>query len=94
MWKGYELSLYYYTTAIINEWKSRKYKDTIQEKIDKLKDNYIKEKIINHPPWLMFNEDFHSSHKAALLYKNYEHYKQFGWKEIPNINYIWPKNTW
>lgn len=115
MWKGYELSLYYYTTAIIDKWKSYGYKDTIQEKIDELKNKYIikdiqENTIINytnknnnvtdiyfginsviiHPPWLMFNESFHSSHRAALLYKNYEHYKQFNWEEVPKLEYIWP----
>lgn len=91
MWKGYELSLYHYTRCIIEEWVSRGYKDTVMGKINELKDKYILEKRICHPPWLMYNEEFHSSHRAALLAKNYEYYKQFNWKEKPEINYIWPE---
>jgi len=51
------------------------------------------------PKWLG-NTDFHISHRRALLYKNYEWYKQFGWKEFPDIpneygklNYFWPTNN-
>ena len=91
MWKGYELSLYYYTTSIINEWKSRGYRDTVQDKINELRDNHIKQTVINHPPWLMFNEEFHISHRSNLVRKLPEHYKQF-WPGIPdNLPYVWPE---
>lgn len=35
-------------------------------------------------------EEFHSSHRAALLFKDFNWYSQFGWKEEPKIDYIWP----
>jgi hypothetical protein len=41
----------------------------------------------NYPLWL--NETFCSSHRAALLAKNFEYYKQFNWTETPKIEYIW-----
>ncbi|MFW9874528.1 MAG: pyrimidine dimer DNA glycosylase/endonuclease V [Candidatus Thorarchaeota archaeon] len=41
------------------------------------------------PSWLG-DERVHSSHRAALLYKDYEYYKQFGWKEKPEMRYYWP----
>ena len=46
-----------------------------------------------YPPWLG-NEQFHSSHRLALLCKNPEFYSQFGWPEHPTSDlsyyYIWP----
>jgi hypothetical protein len=48
------------------------------------------------PPWFG-NERLHSSHRAALLYKNPEWYGRFGWKEKPavpdakgRLPYYWP----
>lgn len=41
------------------------------------------------PPWFG-DERFHSSHRAALLEKDFEHYSQFGWEEDPGIKYFWP----
>jgi hypothetical protein len=31
-----------------------------------------------------------ASHRAALLFKDPDHYGQFGWPERPAINYVWP----
>lgn len=87
MWKGYEGYLAYYGEAICNQWIKRGYKDTLYPKmiqyIEYFKDTYV------CPPWLG-DERFHSSHRAALLKKNYQWYSQFGWKEEPEINYYWP----
>lgn len=41
------------------------------------------------PVWFG-NEAFHSSHRAALLYKNEDYYRQFNWEELPKYEYIWP----
>jgi hypothetical protein len=41
------------------------------------------------PPWLG-DEQLHSSHRAALLFKNFEWYSQFGWTEEPQMAYFWP----
>jgi hypothetical protein len=38
----------------------------------------------------MGHHDFHSSHRAALLYKDFEWYSQFGWCEQPQLHYLWP----
>jgi hypothetical protein len=42
-----------------------------------------------NPPWLGI-EEFHSSHRAALLAKDYDWYSQWGWVEKPVIDYWWP----
>lgn len=47
-----------------------------------------------YPVWFG-DYDFHSCHRAVLLGKKYDWYKQFGWKEEPAVYnkrwpYIWP----
>jgi hypothetical protein len=43
---------------------------------------------IQLPPWL--DDNFCSRHRSTLLYKDPEHYNQFGWTETPKYEYIWP----
>jgi len=40
------------------------------------------------PPWIG-NKKFHSAMRSNLLRKNYDHYKQFKWKEKDNLPYFW-----
>lgn len=40
-------------------------------------------------PPIFGNEKFHSSHRAALLHKNYDYYSNFNWSETPKIDYVW-----
>ena len=47
------------------------------------------EEMIKYPSWLG-DDKLHSSHRAALLYKDFEHYSQCNWLEEPIINYYWP----
>lgn len=88
MWKGYENALLLYAQKIALEYRRRGYLDSIyleaSQRRLKLKTEFVR------PPWLG-NDRFHTSHRAALLAKNYEHYSQFGWKESPAIDYFWPK---
>ena len=44
---------------------------------------------IVYPDW--WGGPIHSSHRAALLFKKPDYYSQFGWAEIPEIKYFWPK---
>lgn len=86
-WKGFELSLAHYCWEIIQEWKRRGYKDSCEEKLLRLVS--YKEFYNSTPPFWMCDEDFHSRHRAALLYKNYGWYSQFGWTEMPILDYKW-----
>ena len=89
MWKGSEDWLVIYGTAICTEWKSRGYKDTCEDKIRNFYKNVACNS--NFPKWLKDDGSFIcSSHRSALLFKNYEHYSRFNWKEKPEINYYWP----
>lgn len=81
MWEGHANSLKEYANEILKEVKKR---DKVETPMRPLRF----QKVI-HPPWLG-NKKFHSSHRAALLKKNYSHYKKFNWEEKPKINYIWP----
>ena len=40
------------------------------------------------PHWIG-KEEFHSSHRANLLRKDYEYYSKFGWKEDLGNPYVW-----
>jgi hypothetical protein len=65
--------------------------------IDRIKSEMLKFTDTGLPNW--FGDDkLHSSHRRALLYKNFDWYKQFDWKELPDVpnekgklNYFWPK---
>lgn len=83
MWVGYEGCLKYYYNKVCQEWVRRGYQQNMGFfDIEPLE--------IIWPSWLG-NEDFHSRHRASLLYKNYEWYSQFGWTETPKIDYLWPR---
>ena len=84
MWKGYEQALVLYGIAVCLEWTGRGYKDTCMEKIAA----YGAAQAAEWPPWL--GGPIHSSHRAALLHKDPEHYSRFGWSEEPVLDYVWP----
>jgi hypothetical protein len=82
MWGPYPDALADYFNAICREWESRGYTNN-------LKRLQIDQNRLKYPPWLG-HVDFHASHRAALLYKDREHYSQFGWIEKPSLKYLWP----
>ena len=79
MWTPYIQALQLYTNTIINEWIKRGYNNNM-----KLYDIGS----IEMPHWLG-DKAFHSSHRANLLRKDYEHYSQFGWEENSESPYVW-----
>jgi hypothetical protein len=97
MWAGYEDQLWGYGICVCMSWRSRGFKDTIYDKLQLLRDEFgLSLDTQNlYPPWL--NYKLISSHRQVLLYKNPEHYKQFGWTEEPKYEYWWPthhKGEW
>lgn len=87
-WKKYEWALCDYTTTICLEWSKRGFKDNMYSKFVEIQ-NSIKKNFFVYPGWIK-DEKILSSHRAALLAKNYEWYKKFGWREEPKIEYYWP----
>lgn len=83
-WRGYEYSLSIYYSIILGEWERRGYKNNM-----KYPAKFIEAYRLNckNPYWL--TEEFCSKHRATLLYKNYEHYSQFGWTEEPKYYKMW-----
>lgn len=89
MWRGHEDWLISYGLAICHEWKQRGYKDSCMEKISIYA--YLFMNNTSCPSWLLDNNNpLCSSHRAALLAKNYQWYSKFNWKEQPKIDYYWP----
>lgn len=102
MWRGYEFALYNYIQAMVREWKRRGYNSTIG---DKASETLLHAKNLHRingqaqlPPWMLdseFHESVASSHRTALLSKDYGWYSQFDWPEDTGsrpetYEYIWP----
>jgi len=81
MWQGYENALTAYMNAAIREWVRRGYRNSLP--IVKLRGPVVM------PPWLG-KRAFHASHRSNLLRKDPAWYGQFGWKESPDLPYVWP----
>jgi hypothetical protein len=102
MWKGYEVSLYYYIKAMTDEWIKRGYKTTILDKATETMETAQASGFIltsEFPYWMknkkLYNDIVHT-HRVALLAKDYEWYSKFNWpedtgKRPDEYNYIWYK---
>lgn len=102
MWRGHEFALLKYILAMVDEWKARGYNSTIGDKAiasynaaTSVGLNYELAQSFEakHPEWIA--EDVASSHRQALLVKNYKWYSQFNWPEDTGVEpteytYIWP----
>ena len=94
MWRGHESWLCLYLLACHHELEARglyypHHAEEVLATMAGLPDQ-------PQPPWLG-NEQFHSRHRAVLLYKDPEWYGQFDWQEDPQgkgedgrYPYIWP----
>lgn len=81
MWKGYENALLIYMNTMIDEWKSRGYKNNMAI--------YLISGPVVYPPWIG-NKRFHISHQSNLLRKDYDFYSKF-FKNVPSyLPYQWP----
>ena len=86
MWKGYEDCLKIYANAMIKEWISRGYNNTMEF--------YKTPNDFKLPPWLGRIE-FHKSHRMNLLRKDYDYYSEHFDEvattyEIESYPYYWP----
>lgn len=102
MWRGHEVALYLYVEAMVKEWKRRGYKSTIGDKakatIKRAIELGLISNVSSNPEWISSSSTFStvaSSHRLALLSKDYEWYSQFEWPEDrgtrpDTYEYVWP----
>lgn len=100
MWKGYELALLKYGTAMCSAWIERGFKDSIRDIFFERSNEFdwnVHTRIIA-PHWLGI-EKFHHSHIANLIRKDPEYYSltfgtMFGFDFVKSIDintpYWWP----
>lgn len=101
MWRGHEIILGQYIDWMADEWRRRGYKTTIDTKANEtLKVARNKGLLASNQytiPWIQDTDRFESlasSHRTALLCKNYDWYSQFGWVEDTgskpeSYEYVW-----
>jgi len=80
MWRGHINALKRYHNMCIDEWVRRGFRNTMQRM-----------KItgpVSYPPWFG-NEAFHAAHRSNLLRKDFAFYSRYGWKEPPDLPYLW-----
>jgi len=87
MWHDSDYGLAFYIKAMIQEWKARGYKNTMVW--PPICDDLILCWPSGFPSWLG-DEKFHASHRSNLLRKDPTYYGKFGWKEPPDLPYVWP----
>lgn len=84
MWRGFEEALKLYMNTAIQEWVRRGKNNNME---------LAKVGRVVLPPWLGHRE-FHASHRGRLLWKDFDYYSRFGWKERPiPKGYLWPRVT-
>ena len=106
MWTGYESSLAEYTNAMITQWITRGYNNTMEtirccwqyrtglHYETKDGGEYYDLDIHTHqkPNWV-FDNALHTSHQSNLLRKDYEYYRHHFSTDIPiDLPYIWYKD--
>jgi hypothetical protein len=82
MWRGHLNALKLYYNYALEEWIGRGYKNRM-EKMP------IHGRIV-YPSWFG-NDKFHAAHRSNLLRKDHSYYGHFGWKEKPDLPYLWSK---
>ncbi len=104
MWRGHEGLLLDYIRDMVVEWKSRGYKSTIADKAAETYKFALQLGIVDdsaareYPIWMSKPDLYElvaSSHRRALLNKEYEWYSQFSWPEDEgcrpeSYSYVWP----
>lgn len=86
MWTPYPNALVKYGVAVCKEWRSRGFKDTCLEKIQK----YHKKDLTDDMPLWLGHREFHISHQSNLIKKDKVFY-QNKFPNVPdNLEYIWP----
>src|SRR3990167_2418942 len=89
MWYNHEQVLTMYGIAICEEWKNRGKSDTYLTRFYKLNQELPP---TCFPKWFG-SEEFHASHRSALMQKNPNYYSVFCWKDSLFLSLVWPCNS-
>lgn len=93
-WKGFQPSILFYLRILEKEWRKRQLPEqlilpeTFEDCEGWLFTNECLHEIVQ-PQWLEW-VPLHSSHRARLLWSDYDWYRQFRWDEKPFPTVIWP----
>ncbi|ACU96618.1 MSMEG_6728 family protein [Saccharomonospora viridis] len=101
MWAGYEEALTRYGLTMCEVWRAQGRADTCARKmvadlasalgIRVVRDQATLAVANDLPPWLG-DEEFHRSHRSALVRKDPEHYRPL-FPDVPdNLPYVWPSS--
>lgn len=100
MWTGHDSALGVYLAFCLDEWLRRGYNNTrvlpySHETFLRCegwpdRDAFCPDGRDAELPVWWGDERVHKSHRAALMVKDPEHYRQFGWRVVPQIDYHWP----
>lgn len=102
MWRGHESALYMYVLEMVAEWQARGFNSTIGTKamqtMQVAYENVLTDVDPTPPRWMRNRtqlESIASTHRQALLVKDYSWYSQFHWPEDTGVapteyEYIWP----
>ena len=88
---------------MVDEWKHRGFKSTIYDKAEQTYETALLLNLVSDeqpaplPHWMLDSvrlDVLMASHRTALLCKNYDWYRQFGWSEDKGVapteyNYVW-----
>lgn len=102
MWRGHEVALLDYIRAMVAEWTLRGYKSTILGKAEATLRCGIENDLVayaygDRPQWMLDPARYelvYSTHRRALLAKNYRWYSKFEWPEDEGskpegYEYVW-----
>ncbi|WP_298180597.1 MSMEG_6728 family protein [Saccharomonospora sp.] len=101
MWAGYEEALTRYGLTMCELWRAQGRPDTCATKIvadlastlgvTTVRDQARLAAEHDLPPWLG-DEEFHRSHRSALVRKDPEHYRPFFPDVSDDLPYVWPSS--
>lgn len=90
MWRDFKGALCVYALCLVDEMESRdRWKPDVIDRWRSFYEHRLQGYSLALPNWLG-DERLHASHRSALLMKNPAHYGQFGWTELPKLDYYWP----
>lgn len=88
---GFQVALCDYAISVVEEWISRGYRDTMLPRFRSIRAGLLANGAgADFPPWFG-DRGFHASHRSNLLRKDPTWYGQFGWREPPDLPYVWPR---